>query len=83
MKKEEGRRVAAVKAFELVEKKSQDLNAKLIEADQDKKSAKAAVDVGRGGQRLSASSSAKPRMISPLPKSKQSPNEEVRGGRKG
>ena len=45
MKKEEGRHVIAVKAFKLAEKKSQDLNAKLIEADRDKKSAKATVDV--------------------------------------
>ena len=80
MKKKEGRHVATVKAFELAKKKSQDLNTKLIEAYQDKKSAKATMDVGRGGQRLSASNSAKPRMISPLLESKQSPNEEVRGG---
>ena len=45
MKKEKGRRVAAVKAFELAEKKPQDLNAKLIEANRDKKSVKAVVDV--------------------------------------
>ena len=32
-KEEEGRNVAAVKAFELVEKKSYNLNAKLVEAD--------------------------------------------------
>ena len=44
MKEEEGRLVAAVKAFELVEKKSQNLNAKLIEADRDKKSAEATLD---------------------------------------
>ena len=44
MKEEVGRRVAAVKAFELVEKKSQDLNAKLVEANQDKKSAEVALD---------------------------------------
>ena len=36
MKEEEGRRVAAMKAFELAEKKSQDLNAKLVEVDWDK-----------------------------------------------
>ena len=44
MKEEVGRRVAAEKAFELVEKKSQDLNAKLVEANQDKKSAEVALD---------------------------------------
>ena len=44
MKEEEGRRLAAMKAFELAEKKSQDLIAKLIKADRDKKSAKAALD---------------------------------------
>ena len=44
MKEEEGRRVAAMKAFELAEKKSQDLNAKLVEVDWDKKSAEAALD---------------------------------------
>ena len=43
MKEEEGRRLAAVKAFELAEK-SQGLTAKLVEADWDKKSAKAALD---------------------------------------
>ena len=45
MKEEEGRCTAAVKAFELAEKKSQELLAKLVEADQDKKSAEAALDV--------------------------------------
>ena len=44
MKEEEGRRLAAVKAFELAEKKSQDLTAKLVEADRDKKSTEAAFD---------------------------------------
>ena len=44
MKEEEGRCVAAVKAFELAEKKSQNLNAKLVEADRDKKSAEATLD---------------------------------------
>ena len=39
MKDEEGRRVVVVKAFELAEKKSQDLTAKLVEAYRDKKSA--------------------------------------------
>ena len=66
MKKKEGRCDAAMKAFELVEKKSQDLTAKLVEADRDKKSAEAALDK----QRLSASSSAKLRMSSLLPKAK-------------
>ena len=45
MKEEEGRCTAAVKAFELAKKKSQELIAKLVEADQDKKSAEAALDV--------------------------------------
>ena len=44
MKEEEGRRIAAMKAFELAEKKSQDLNAKLVEVDWDKKSAEATSD---------------------------------------
>ena len=39
MKEEEGRRTAAVKAFELIENKSQELTAKLVEVDRDKKSA--------------------------------------------
>lgn len=43
MKEKEGRRVVVVKAFQLAEKKSQDLNAKLLEAEQDKKSTKAAL----------------------------------------
>ena len=34
-----------MKAFELAEKKSEDLNAKLVEADQDKKSVEAALDM--------------------------------------
>ncbi|KAL0002991.1 hypothetical protein SO802_016772 [Lithocarpus litseifolius] len=63
MKEEEGRRVAAVKAFELAKKKSQDLNAKLVEADRDKKNAEATLDRGRA---LSVSSFAKLRMSSPL-----------------
>ena len=41
MKEEKGWRVAAMKAFKLAEKKSQDLKAKLVEADRDKKSAEA------------------------------------------
>ena len=44
MKEEEGRCIVAVKAFKLAEKKSQNLNAKLVEADWDKKSAKATLD---------------------------------------
>ena len=44
MKEEKGRLLAAVKAFKLAGKKSQDLIAKLIKADRDKKSAKAALD---------------------------------------
>ena len=44
MKEEEGRCVATVKAFKLAEKKSQNLNAKLVEADRDKKSAEATLD---------------------------------------
>jgi len=44
MKEEEGRRLAAVKAFELVEKKSQDFTTKLVEVDRDKKSVEAALD---------------------------------------
>ena len=45
MKEDEGRRIAVVKAFEIAEKKSQDLNAKLLEAERDKKSIEAALDV--------------------------------------
>ena len=44
-KDEEGRRIATMKAFEIVNKKSQDLTAKLAKADHAKKSAKAALDV--------------------------------------
>ena len=44
-KDEEGRRIATVKAFEIANKKSQDLMAKLEKADHAKKSAKAALDV--------------------------------------
>ena len=44
MKEEEGRRVAAMKAFELAKKNSQYLNAKLVEADWGKKSVEAALD---------------------------------------
>ena len=44
MKEEEGRRIAAMKAFELAKKNSQYLNAKLVEADRGKKSVKATLD---------------------------------------
>ena len=44
MKEEKGRCVATMKAFKIVEKKSQDLNAKLVETDRDKKSSEAALD---------------------------------------
>ena len=44
MKEEEGRRVAAMKAFELAKKNSQYLNAKLVEEDWGKKSVEAALD---------------------------------------
>ncbi|XP_023903385.1 uncharacterized protein LOC112015237 [Quercus suber] len=47
MKEEEGKCVAVVKAFELAKKKSQYLNAKLVEADRDKKSAEAALDMAK------------------------------------
>ena len=45
MKEEEGRCVTTVKAFEIAKKKSQDLNAKLLEAKRDKKSAEATLDM--------------------------------------
>ena len=44
MKEKEGRHLATMKAFELAEKKSQDLTAKLVEADPNKKSAEAVLD---------------------------------------
>ena len=44
MKEEEGRQVATMKAFKLAKKKSQDLNAKPVEANRDKKSPEAALD---------------------------------------
>ena len=44
-KDEKGRRIATVKSFEVVEKKSQDLIAKLAEADHAKKSAEFALNV--------------------------------------
>lgn len=45
MKEEDGRRTAVVKAFELAKKKSQELTAKLIEIDRDKKNAEATLDL--------------------------------------
>ena len=45
IKDEEGRCIAAVKALELIEKKSQDLIVELAEIDWDKKSAEATLDV--------------------------------------
>ena len=45
MKEEDGGCTAVVKAFELAEKKSQELTAKLIEIDRDKKSAEATLDM--------------------------------------
>ena len=44
-KEEEGRRIATVKAFEIADKKSHDLIAKLAEVDHAKKSAESALDV--------------------------------------
>lgn len=43
MKDEEARRIAEVKAFELAEKKTQEINTKLTEAKREKKSAEAAL----------------------------------------
>ena len=43
MKEEEERRIAALDAFSLAEKRIQELNTKLIEADQDRKSTEAAL----------------------------------------
>ena len=43
-KKEEGRQIAAVKAFQVVEKSNQDLKAKLIEEKRERKSTAAALD---------------------------------------
>ena len=45
MKEEEGRHVVVMKAFKIAKRKSQDLNAKLLEVEQDKKSAEATLDV--------------------------------------
>lgn len=67
MKEKEGRRVVAMKTFELVEKKSQDLNAKLLEAERDKKSAEAALDRVESRQRLSTNCSTKLRTTLLLP----------------
>lgn len=44
MKDEEARRIAAMEAFRVAVKKSQKLTTKLIEAERDKKNAKAALD---------------------------------------
>ena len=44
MKEENFRRIATVKAFEVVEKRLQELNAKLIEVEREKKSANAALE---------------------------------------
>ena len=43
-KKEEGRQIAAVKAFQVVEKSNQDLKAKLIEEKRERKSTAATLD---------------------------------------
>lgn len=45
MKDDEARRIAAVDAFKVVKKSIQDLNTKLTEADQGRKSAEAALGV--------------------------------------
>ena len=47
MKDEEARRITAMEAFRVADKKSQELTAKLIESERDKKSVMAALDVGR------------------------------------
>ena len=44
MKEEEGRRMAAVEAFHVVEKSNQELKSKLTEAERDRKSAEATLD---------------------------------------
>ena len=44
MKDEEGRWIVAVKAFNMVEKRVKELNAKLIEAEREKKSTEAALE---------------------------------------
>ena len=43
-KDEEGRQVAVVEAFNVAEKRVKELNAELIEAEREKKSAKAALE---------------------------------------
>lgn len=43
MKDEEAKRIAAVEAFKVAEKKIQELNIKLIEVDREKKSTEAAL----------------------------------------
>ena len=44
MKEEEGRRIAAMDAFNVAENRIQELNKKLTEADKDKKSAETALE---------------------------------------
>ena len=44
MKKEEGRRNATVKAFNMAEKRINEMKRKMAEVERDKKSAKAALD---------------------------------------
>ena len=44
MKDEEGRQVAVVEAFNVAEKRVKELNAKLIEAEREKKRAEAALE---------------------------------------
>ena len=47
MKDEEGRRVVALEAFSLAKKRIHELNNQLIEADRERKSAKAALHVAK------------------------------------
>ena len=44
MKKEEGRRNATVKAFNMAEKRINEMKSKMAEVERDKKSAEAALD---------------------------------------
>ena len=44
MKEEEGRRIAVVEAFNMANKRINELKNKLTEAERDKKNAKAALD---------------------------------------
>ena len=44
MKDEEVKRIVAVEAFRVVDKKSQEITTKLTEVERDKKSAEAALD---------------------------------------